>query len=433
LRATLPPLPRVMNCIEITPLTKPIDADITVPGSKSLTNRALVIASLAKGKSRLTGALFSDDTGYMHRALEKLGVNIEADEKQCEYVVCGNGGQIFAPSAELYIGNAGTAARFLASYVALGVGEYVIDGDKPMRTARPFADLLYALHCLGVRARSVKNNNFLPIQIQARGIEGGRVCLNASKSSQFLTSLMLIAPYTKYGLEIEIAGELKTSYIDITLDIMRAFGVNIAHENYRVFRIAPGHYTSREYQIEPDASSASYFFAAAALTGGRVRVNGITCDSAQGDIHFVRVLEKMGCSVRYLKNAVEVIGSTRLKGIQIDMKNISDTSLTLAAIAPFAETSTIIRNIEHTRFQETDRVRAMATELKKLGVSVEERRDGVTIHPSKITPGIIETYNDHRVAMSFALIGLRTPGIIIKNPACVSKTFPDFFERLASL
>lgn len=422
-----------MDSLEIIPLAKPPNADIKIPGSKSFTNRALLVASLALGRSTLNGALFSDDTRYMSEALKKLGVKIEADEKRCVFTITGNGGLIPAKRAELYIGNAGTAARFLASYIALGHGEFVIDGDEPMRTARPFADLLYALQKLGVHARSINDNNFLPILIKGNGIEGGRAQLNASKSSQFLTSLLLIAPYTKHGLEIEVTGDLKTPYIDITLEAMRAFGVNAAHENYRVFRVMPQKYQARDYAIEPDASSASYFFAAAALSGGRVRVNGITCDSLQGDIHFVDVLEKMGCSVHRLETAVEVIGTSNLNGIDIDMKNISDTAPTLAAIAPFANTPTAIRNIEHTRFQESDRARAIATELARLGVRVEERRDGVTIYPSTITPSAIETYNDHRIAMGLSLTGLRVPGIRIINPSCVAKTFPNFFELLGSL
>ncbi len=422
-----------MNSIEITPLAKPIDADVSVPGSKSFTNRALLVASLAEGKSRLSGALFSDDTQYMSRALQTLGVKIDADKKQSAFTVIGNGGRIPVSRAKLYIGNAGTAARFLAGYVSLGNGEFVIDGAPPMQTARPFGDLLHALQQLGVDAHSLKNNSFLPIRIRSRGITGGKVLLDASKSSQFLTSLMLVAPYAQNGMEIEITGGLKTPYIDITLEVMRAFGVKIAHENYRVFRIAPGRYTPREYAIEPDASSASYFFAASAITGGRVRVEGIGANSTQGDIHFVDVLEKMGCSAHRLENAIEVIGTKHLKGVDIDMKDISDTALTLAAIAPFATTPTAIRNIAHTRFQETDRVRAIATELKRLGVPVVERSDGVTISPSPITPATIETYNDHRVAMSFSLIGLLVPGIHIKNPVCVAKTFPNFFEILAKI
>ncbi|MFB3040981.1 MAG: 3-phosphoshikimate 1-carboxyvinyltransferase, partial [Candidatus Poribacteria bacterium] len=275
--------------------------------------------------------------------------------------------------------------------------------------------------------------------VSAKGLKGGRTRLNASKSSQFLTSLMLVAPYTESGIGIEIAGDLKTPYIDITMSVMKAFGVEVVNEDYRYFYIAGGQrYQPCVYTIEPDASNASYFFAAAALTGGRIRVNNLNMNSLQGDIHFVHVLEQMGCQVSQYENldsqtGIEVIGPQQLKGIEIDMKAISDTALTLAAIAPFADSKVIIRNIEHTRWQETDRIHAMVTELRKLGVNVVERRDGVEIEPSKITPAEIDTYGDHRVAMSFSLIGLKVPGIRIKNPECVSKTFPSYFDVLETL
>ena len=245
---------------------------------------------------------------------------------------------------------------------------------------------------------------------------------------------MLTAPYSDDGLEIEMIGELKTPYIDITMAVMQEFGVEVDHDNYRTFRIAGGQcYQSCAYEIEPDASNASYFFAAAALSGGRIRVNNISIDSAQGDIHFVDVLEQMGCTVNLYNNGVEVIGAKQLKGIDIDMKALSDTSLTLAAIAPFAEGPVNIRNIEHTRWQETDRITAMVTELTKLGVKVVEHRDGITISPSKITPTTIDTYKDHRMAMSFSLIGLMIPGIRINDPGCVSKTFPGYYEELEKI
>lgn len=420
--------------IEIQPWPRPPDAVVTVPGSKSYTNRALLVAALAEGKTRLTGALFSDDTDYMSQALRKLGVAVEADAGTCLFEVVGNGGRIPVDRAELYIGNAGTAARSLVSYVALGNGTFVVDGDEPMRRTRPIADLLDALVQLGVDARSQAADGYLPVVVQARGFKGGKTKLDASKSSQFLTSLMLTAPYTDNGLEIETIGELKRQYIDITMAVMQAFGVSVAHDDYRTFHIAGRQcYQAREYAIEPDASNASYFFAAAAISGGRVRVDNISVDSAQGDIHFVDVLEKMGCTVGRYEDGIEVTGPSALKGIDVDMKEISDTSLTLAAMAPFAETPVTIRNIEHTRWQETDRIRAMTTELRKLGVDVVERRDGVTISPSKITPAAVDTYDDHRIAMSFSLLGLRVPGIRINNPGCVSKTFPAYFELLASL
>ena len=420
--------------IEIQPIQKPINATVTVPGSKSYTNRALLVAALAEGRSRLTGALFSDDTHYMCGALRKLGVKIEADEEGCRFEVVGNGGKIPVDRAELYIGNAGTAARPLVSYVALGNGEFIIDGDAPMRRSRPISELLDALKQLDVDVRSKFDNNFLPLIVRANGLKGGKTRLDASKSSQFLTSLMLVAPYAEKGLAIEVVGEMKTPYIDITTSVMKAFGVDVTHDSYKSFYIGGGQrYQPREYAVEPDASNASYFFAAAAITGGHVRVTNLSMDSAQGDVQFVNVLEQMGCQVKRCADAIEVIGPDRLKGVDLDMKAISDTSLTLAAIAPFAESPVAIRNIEHTRHQETDRIHAMVTELRKLGVPVVEHQDGVEISPAQITPAEIETYKDHRVAMGFSLIGLKVPGIWIKDPGCVSKTFPTFFKVLETL
>ena len=303
-----------------------------------------------------------------------------------------------------------------------------------MRQSRPISDLLDALKQLGVDVRSKFDNDFLPLIVRANGLKGGKTRLDASKSSQFLTSLMLVAPYAEKGIAIEVVGEMKTPYIDITTSVMKAFGVDVIHDSYKSFYIEGGQqYHPREYAVEPDASNASYFFAAAAITGGRVRVTNLSMDSAQGDVQFVNVLEQMGCHVKCRSDTIEVIGSDQLQGIDLDMKAISDTSLTLAAIAPFAESPVTIRNIEHTRHQETDRIHAMVTELRKLGVPVVERQDGVEISPSKITPAEIETYKDHRVAMAFSLIGLKVPEIRIKDPGCVSKTFPTFFDVLETL
>jgi len=418
-----------VDSIEIQPLAKRLDTTVAVPGSKSYTNRALLVAALAEGESRLSGALFSDDTDYMAESLRKLGVVVEADEATASFVVTGNGGKIPVAGAELYIGNSGTTSRSIISCVALGRGTFVIDGDEPMRKTRPIADLLDALKRLGVDARSRYDNGCLPVDVRATGFKGGRTELDAGKSSQFLTSLMLTGPCTDEGLQIEMVGEFKTQYIDITMAVMRAFGAEVEHDNYRRFRI-PGaqRYQGRDYAVEPDASNASYFFAAAALTGGRVRVEGLSADSAQGDIHFVDVLEAMGCTVRRDSAGIEVVGPAKLKGIDVDMKAISDTALTLAALAPFAESPVRIRNIEHSRWQETDRVAAMATELERLGVAVEEHQDGITVIPSVPQPAAIDTYADHRVAMSFALVGLKAPGVRINDPGCVRKTFPTYFK-----
>ena len=420
--------------IEIQPIRKSLDATIEVPGSKSYTNRALLVAALARGASTLTGALFSDDTRYMCNALQKLGVEINADEKQARFDVHGNGGDIPVSSAELYIGNSGTTSRSLTAYVSLGHGRFVIDGDEPMRHGRPISDLLDALRQIGISARSQFDNGHLPVIVEANGLEGGKTRLDASKSSQFLTALLLIAPYARNGLKIEVIGDLKTPYIDITLAVMEAFGAEVVNEGYRYFRIEGGQrYQPRVYNVEPDASNASYFFAAAVLTGGRVTVQHLHLDSVQGDVQFVRILEQMGCQVTVSDIGITVTGPRQLKGIDVDMRTISDTALTLAAIAPFANSKVTIRNIEHTRWQETDRIHAMVTELRKLGVPVVEHRDGLEISPAPITPTAIDTYDDHRMAMAFSLVGLKAKGIRINNPDCVSKTFPNYFQVLREL
>ena len=420
--------------IEIQPISKPIDATIRVPGSKSYTNRALLVAAMASGVSTLTGALFSDDTRYMSAALRKLGVEIDADEKRATFAVQGNGGKIPISGAELYIGNSGTTSRSLTAYVSLGHGRFVIDGDEPMRHGRPIADLLDALRQIGVSARTQFGNGHLPVIVEADGLTGGKTRLDVSKSSQFLTALLLIAPYAKNSMEIEVLGDRTMPYIDITRSVMAAFGVHVINEDYKFFRIESGQqYQPRAYNIEPDASNASYFFAAAALTGGRVTVEYLNLDSAQGDLQFLYILEQMGCQTTASDTGITVTGPRQLKGIDVDMRTISDTSLTLAAIAPFADSKVTIRNIEHTRWQETDRIHAMVTELRKLGVPVVEHRDGLEISPAPIKPAAIDTYEDHRVAMAFSLVGLKVNGIRINDPECVSKTFPDYFQVLREL
>ena len=420
--------------IEIQPIRKPLDATIAVPGSKSYTNRALLVAAMARGVSTLTGALFSDDTRYMSASLRKLGVEIDADEKQATFNVHGNGGSIPVSGAELYIGNSGTTSRSLTAYVSLGHGKFVIDGDEPMRHGRPIFDLLDALRQIGVSARSQFENGHLPVIVEANGLTGGKTRLDVSKSSQFLTALLLIAPCAKNNMEIEVVGAREMPYIDITLAVMEAFGVQVINEGYKYFQIeSRQQYQPRIYNIEPDASNASYFFAAAALTGGRVTVQHLHLDSAQGDVQFLNILEQMGCQITVSDAGITVTGPRQLKGIDVDMRAISDTSLTLAAIAPFADSKVTIRNIEHTRWQETDRIHAMVTELRKLGVRVVEHRDGLEISPVPITPAAIDTYEDHRMAMAFALVGLKTRGIQINDPECVSKTFPNYFEALEQL
>jgi 3-phosphoshikimate 1-carboxyvinyltransferase len=420
----------------ILPASGPVCGEVVVPGSKSITNRALIMAALADAESTLNGALFSDDTGYMAESLRRLGISVEEDEPAQRLHVKGTGGRIPAAEAELFVGNAGTAARFLTALCALGNGTYHIDGVARMRQ-RPIADLLDGLNQLGVDARSDLGNGCPPLTVVSEGLRGGRLEMKADVSSQYLTAILLAAPGSAGGVEIEIRGELASRpYIEMTIRMMDQWGVTAdIDQSFRRFRIPGGEpYRAQAYRVEPDASSASYFFAAAAVTGGKVRIPGIGKWSLQGDARFVDVLAEMGCVVEKGPDFIEVEGAETLRGVDVDMNGISDTVMTLATIAPFAETPTTIRNVEHIRYKETDRLSAVTAELKRLGVKVEERRDGLTIYPAEsLNPAEIETYDDHRMAMSFAVTGLRSPGVAIKDPGCVSKTFPDFFQRLDRL
>jgi 3-phosphoshikimate 1-carboxyvinyltransferase len=420
--------------LAIVPLASPPDAVVTVPGSKSVTNRALLVAAMAEGRSLLKDALFSEDTEVMAAALQTLGLRVEPDADRATYAVWGTGGRIPAPEAELFVGNAGTATRFLTAYLCLGHGRYRLDGVPRMRQ-RPIQPLLESLTALGAALRSEAGNGCPPVIVAADGLPGGRCRMRGDQSSQYFSALLLVGPLAARGIEIETEGELVSRpYIDLTAAVMAAFGVSMSHDAYRRMTVPGGQrYRAVEYRIEPDASNASYFFAAAAITGGRVRVKHLHRDAAQGDIRFLEILERMGCAVTDTQGGVEVRGPERLEGIEADMGDISDMAQTLAAIAPFATSPVTIRNVAHSRLQECDRVAAVATELSRLGIRVEEFPDGLRIHPGQPDPAVIETYNDHRMAMSFALVGLVAPGIRIANPECVRKTFPDYFARLETL
>jgi len=418
----------------IEPLTEPPNATVRVPGSKSITNRALLVAALAAGKSALDGVLFSDDTRYMAEALRRLGVEVEADERAARCRVIGAGGGWPAREADLFVGNAGTAMRFLVAALCLGHGRYRIDGTARMRE-RPILDLVDALRQLGARIACENDSGCPPVVVEADGLPGGEANVSGRRSSQFLSALLQAAPYARRDVTVRVVDELIAKpYVDMTIGVMAAFGVAVERDGYREFRIRGGQsYRSCAYAVEPDASSAHYFLAAAALTGGRVRVEGLGRDSLQGDVRFADVLAEMGAQVEWAPESVEVVGPGRLGGVDADMNAISDTASTLAVLGPFADGPVRIRNIAHVRWQESDRLRAVATELGRLGVRVEESADGVAVYPSRITPASVRTYDDHRIAMSFALIGLKVPGIRILDPGCVAKTFPDYFERLAEL
>mgnify|MGYP002526458075 CR=1 FL=1 len=416
----------------ITPVTSPICGAIRPPGSKSLTNRALIVASLAKGVTRLTGLLDSDDTRVMVEALNQLGIELRHDRQNCVAEVGGINGRPTADQAKLWLQNSGTSIRFLTALCSLGSGTYRLDGIDRMRE-RPIADLAHGLNALGGDVTCELNTDCPPVLVRASGLAGGTACVAGSISSQFLSALLMAAPCAREPVELHVEGELVSRpYIEMTLQVMQAFGVAVDEPETGRFRIAPQNYSAREYDIEPDASAASYFFGAAAITGGEVTVTGLTKDSLQGDVHFVDALQQMGCRVVWKPDSITLKGAP-LKGIDVDMNAVSDTAQTLAAVAVFADGPTRIRNVAHIRHKETDRIEAMANELRRLGQRVDVKPDGLTIHPAPIQPAVIQTYDDHRMAMSFALVGLKTAGIQIADPQCTAKTYPRFFDDLQTL
>jgi 3-phosphoshikimate 1-carboxyvinyltransferase len=422
----------VTDTIQIEP-TGPIHGSIRPPGSKSITNRALVCAALADGESLLAGALDSEDTRVMIGALRQLRLIVEHDVTGSAIRVVGSGPRLPASRADLYVANSGTTMRFLTAMVALGHGTFRLDGTPRMRE-RPIRDLLDALRQLGADARSESQNGCPPVVVRAHGLPGGRARIAGDVSSQFLSGLLMAAPCAAGPVELEVAGELVSKpYVEMTLAVMSAFGVTVDVEGLDRF-VTPGGqaYHARRYEIEPDASAASYFFAAAAVTGGEVTVEGLSRESLQGDVAFCDCLARMGCDVLYGPDSITLVGKP-LRGIEVDMNPISDTVQTLSAVALFAEGPTTITGVAHIRHKETDRIRALATELRKLGAEVDELSDGLRIVPGSLRPAEIDTYDDHRMAMSLAVAGLASPGVVIRDPGCTAKTYPGFFSDLGKL
>ncbi|MCI0464677.1 MAG: 3-phosphoshikimate 1-carboxyvinyltransferase [Gemmataceae bacterium] len=471
--------------LEIVPLAKPPHTTVTVPGSKSITNRALVLAALtARGFGcTLRGVLQSEDTEVMIEALRALGFRVLTEWP--ESVVCVSSGAdeplIPATTADLFVANSGTTMRFLTALVSLGHGRFRLDGIPRMRE-RPIGDLLFGLQQLDVSAHSERDNNCPPVVVEANGLRGGLVSIKGDVSSQFLSALLLVAPFSTGRVTIEVEGPLVSwPYVFMTVQMLRRWGLWVRHPDdllldcalllgkrcewgeqvtrsasslrfeipgaqYQVLDdqrelaqattlregLDPRHVWLRDYQIEPDASAASYFLAAAAVSGGEVTVAQLPKDSLQGDVRFAEVLADMGCDMAHRPEGLTVTGG-RLAGMDVDMNDISDTVMTLAAVACFADGPTTIRNVAHIRHKETDRLAALAAELRRLGAEVDEFADGLTITPRPLHGSEVETYNDHRMAMSLALIGLLVPGVVIKNPACVAKTYPRFFEDLEKL
>lgn len=407
----------------------PLSARIRPPGSKSITNRALICAALAEGRSTLTGALDSEDTRVMIEALHKLGVAVEARERGETLQVQGCAGQPPHSQADLFVANSGTTIRFLTAMLAATQGRYRLDGIERMRQ-RPIGDLLEALSQLGANCRSETNNGCPPVVIESRGLTGGVARIRGDISSQYLSGLLMAAPYAKEEVEIVVDGELVSQpYVHMTLGVMRAFGVAADGGDLKRFRLPVARYQGVHYAIEPDASAASYFWGAAAIAGGSVTVEGLTRDALQGDVAFVDCLERMGCRVDENADGITVTGG-KLRGIEVNMNAISDTVQTLGAVALFAEGPTTITDVGHIRHKETDRIGDLARELRKLGATVDESADGLKITPGPLRAATIDTYNDHRMAMSLALPGLRIPGVVINNPKCTEKTYPRFFEDL---
>jgi len=410
---------------------KKIDAILEVPGSKSITQRALVAAALAAGDSVLLNPLVSEDTDYSIAALRQLGVTVDCRPGQ--WRVAGQGGLIRAAS-DIFLGNNGTATRFLTSVAALAEeGHIRIDGDERMRQ-RPIGPLLAALRGWGVEIADELDNDCPPLHISAKAIPGGATVLPEGKSSQYLSSLLLVAPYAKQRATIRVLGEvLSKPYVAMTLAVMAEFGIKADFSrDFTEFAIPQGRYQGREYEIEGDASSASYFWAAAAVTGGRVRVANVPAPSLQGDAMLVPLLARMGCEVSQAGRGFTLTGGPRLEGIDVDMGDMPDVAPTLAVVAAFAEGDTVIRNIAHLRLKECDRLAAVVAELRKLGVAADEFPDKMVIHGqggAGLHGARIETYRDHRMAMSFAVAGLKIPGVEIIDEGCVKKSFPDFWTR----
>lgn len=406
------------------------NGEIQLPGSKSLSNRILLLAALAEGDTRVTNLLDSADVTHMLNALTELGVDYDlgADRRTC--LVRGVGGPFKAVSGELFLGNAGTAMRPLTAALCLGQGSFTLTGE-PRMYERPIKDLVDALAQIGAQVDYLRDEGYPPLKINAKGLTGGRVSIRGNISSQFLTALLMAAPLAKQDLEIVIDGELVSKpYIDITVHSMKLFGVEVINDNYQRFIVKAGqtYRSPGEVMVEGDASSASYFLAAAAIAGGTIRVYGVGSESVQGDKAFAEVLGKMGAKVTYGPTWIEVTKGS-LKGIDLDLNAIPDAAMTIATTALFAEGTTAIRNVYNWRVKETDRLSAMATELRKLGAEVIEGEDYIEITPpTKIQSAAIDTYDDHRMAMCFSLAAFGDSPITINDPGCTGKTFPEYFD-----
>ena len=416
--------------IEIKPIHH-CNAVVTLPGSKSYTHRALIVSALANGESVLINPLRSEDTEYTGSGLQNLGITIFWGEESLR--VFAKGGFLMGSDEAIYTGNSGTSMRFLTALAGLRKGRTLLDGSERMRR-RPIGELLSGLEALGIRAYSKEKNGCPPVVVESQGLKGGIARIRGEESSQFLSALLMVAPYASGDVCVEVIGNLSSRpYVDITVDVMSAFGVEVNCDGYHSFFVKAGQrYVPQKYQIEGDASNASYFFSSAAITRGRVRIENLRSNSLQGDIRFLAILKSMGCEVVQGNGWAEVEGK-ELHGIEIDMNGMPDLVPTLAITAAFARGETIIQNIGHLRLKESDRIRVLASELGKIGIRVEEGEDWLRIEGGMAHGAEIDPHNDHRLAMSFAIAGLAIPGIRIQNERCVNKSFPGFWEAFQRL
>ncbi|GGO87459.1 3-phosphoshikimate 1-carboxyvinyltransferase [Marinobacterium nitratireducens] len=423
-----------MESITLQPVSR-VDGEVQIPGSKSLSNRILLLAALAEGRTRITNLLDSDDVRHMLKALSQLGVDYTLSEDRQTCTVDGIGSAFASQGAELFLGNAGTAMRPLAAALCLGKGDFHLTGE-PRMYERPIGDLVNALRALGADIEYLRDEGYPPLRIKASGLSGGTVGIRGNISSQFLTALLMAAPLAKGDLHIEVEGELVSKpYIDITLHTMQSFGVEVENHDYQRFVVRGGqrYRSPGEIMVEGDASSASYFLAAAAIAGGTVRVYGVGADSVQGDKRFAEVLEQMGARVSYGPTWIEVSRGD-LNGVDLDLNHIPDAAMTIATTALFARGPTAIRNIYNWRVKETDRLAAMATELRKVGATVVEGEDFIEITPpAELRHAAVDTYDDHRMAMCFSLVALGDTPVTINDPGCTAKTFPTYFELFESI
>ncbi len=423
-----------MQSLTLSPIHK-ISGTVDLPGSKSVSNRALLLAALAEGETTLTNLLSSDDTNHMLDSLKALGIQVALGNNRKTCIIKGAGRPFAHRDLTLYLGNAGTAMRPLCAALCLGKGIFTLTGEERMEE-RPIGDLVDALRQAGADIRYLKNQGYPPLEIHGTGLLGGDITIDGSVSSQFLTAFLMAAPMAKNDSTVNIAGELVSKpYIDITLKMMKRFGVRVDNQEYKRFVIRGGqqYQSPGTFLVEGDASSASYFLAAAAIKGGKVRVNGVGLASMQGDVQFAAVLEKMGARITWGDDFIEAEKGL-LKAVDLDLNHIPDAAMTIATTALFAEGTTAIRNVYNWRVKETDRLAAMAKELRKVGADVIEGYDYIEITPpKKMQHAAIDTYNDHRMAMCFSLVALSDTPVTINNPGCTSKTFPDYFQRLESI